>query len=150
MCPLDKGCVLWTRGVTSGQGMCPLHSSLCAQAPFFRLDSKICTKAFFREDWVLGAFDYCICIRASQVVLVVKNLPASAGDLRDTGGRHGIPLQCSCLENPMDRGAWQATVHVLAELDTTEVLSMHSMHACIRDRRKQGIRKGERTSCLLI
>ena len=53
--------------------------------------------------------------------LVVKNLPANAGDTRDTGsipgsgrcpgGRHGTPLQYSCLENPMDRGAWQATVH---------------------------------------
>ena len=50
-----------------------------------------------------------------------KNLPASAGDLRDVGlipgwGRfpgegNGNPLQYSCLENPMDRGAWQATVH---------------------------------------
>ena len=52
---------------------------------------------------------------------VVKNLPASAGDLRDAGsipgsGRspeeeNGYPLQYSCLENPMDRGAWRATVH---------------------------------------
>ena len=57
---------------------------------------------------------------ASQVTLVVKNSPANAGDIRDTnlipgsgrapGGRHGNPLQYSCLENPMDRGAWQATV----------------------------------------
>ena len=56
----------------------------------------------------------------SQVVLVVKNLPANAGDTGDTGsipglGRspgegHGNPLQYSYLENPMDRGAWQATV----------------------------------------
>ena len=53
--------------------------------------------------------------RASQMVLVVKNLPASAEDVRDTGsipgsGRspgegHGNPLQHPCLENPMDRGA---------------------------------------------
>ena len=57
---------------------------------------------------------------ASQVALVVKNLPANAGDLRDVGlisgsgrspgGGHGDPLWYSCLENPMDRGAWQATV----------------------------------------
>ena len=56
-------------------------------------------------------------LRASQLVLVVKNLPVSAGDIRDTGlipgsgrspgGGHGNPLQCSCLENPMDRGAWR-------------------------------------------
>ena len=60
-------------------------------------------------------------MEASQVVLVVKNLPANAGDVRDTGlipesgrspgGGHGNPLQYSCLENPMDRGAWQAIVH---------------------------------------
>ena len=50
---------------------------------------------------------------------MVKNRPANAGDIRDVGlipgsgrspgGRHGNPLQYSCLENPMDRGAWQAT-----------------------------------------
>ena len=60
-------------------------------------------------------------IRASQVALVAKNLPANAGDLRDAGsipgsGRspgegHCNPLQYSCLENPMDRGAWWATVY---------------------------------------
>ena len=50
--------------------------------------------------------------------LVVKNLPASEGDLgsipgpgRSPGGGFGNPLQYSCLENPMDRGAWRATVH---------------------------------------
>ena len=61
---------------------------------------------------------------AFQVVLVVKNLPANAGDLRDVdsisgsgrspGGGPGNPLWYSCLENPMDRGAWQATVHRVA------------------------------------
>ena len=63
---------------------------------------------------------------ANQVALVVKNLPASAGDLRDVGsipwlgrspgGRHDNPLQYSCLGNPMDRGAWQATVHGVAKV----------------------------------
>ena len=55
-------------------------------------------------------------IGASQVALVVKNPPANAGkckrcgfdpwDGKIPGGGHGNPLQCSCLENPMDRGAW--------------------------------------------
>ena len=55
------------------------------------------------------------------MMLVVKNLPADAGDVRDAdlipgsgrcpGEGHGNPLQYSSLENPMDRGAWQATVH---------------------------------------
>ena len=71
-------------------------------------------------------------ILASQVVLVVKNLPANAGDIRDVGlipaserspgEGNGNPLQCSCLENPMVRGAWQAIVHRVAELDTTEAV----------------------------
>ena len=58
---------------------------------------------------------------------MVKNLPANVGDVglipglgRFPGGGHGNPLQYSCLENPMDRGAWQATVHVVAESDRTE------------------------------
>ena len=56
-----------------------------------------------------------------QVALVVKNLPASAGDRRDAslilglgrspGGGNGNPPPYSCLENPMDRGAWRTTVH---------------------------------------
>ena len=55
---------------------------------------------------------------------MVKNLPGNAGDTRDMGlipglGRspgegNGYPLQDSCLENPMDRGAWRATVHGVA------------------------------------
>ena len=62
-----------------------------------------------------------VCGWASQVVLVVKNPPANAGDVRgmgsilglggSPGGGHGNSLQYSCLENPMDRGAWWATVH---------------------------------------
>ena len=65
---------------------------------------------------------------ASQVALAVKTPPASAGDLRDPssvprsgrfpGAGHGSPLQCSCLENAMDRGAWLATVHGAAESGT--------------------------------
>ena len=64
-------------------------------------------------------------LRASQVALVVKNPPANAGDVRDVssipgsgrspGGGHGNPLQYSCLENPMDRGAWWAIVHGVAK-----------------------------------
>ena len=62
---------------------------------------------------------------ASQVVLMVKNLPADAGDTRDVGcipglgrspgERKGDPLQYSCLENSLDRGAQQAIVHGVAE-----------------------------------
>ena len=59
------------------------------------------------------------------MALVVRNLPANAGDVRHVdlipglgqspGGGHGNPFQYSCLENPMDRGAWWATVHRVAK-----------------------------------
>ena len=55
---------------------------------------------------------------------MVKNPPANAGDVRDPwvgktpGGGNGNPLQDSSLENPMDRGAWQATVHGVAKNQT--------------------------------
>ena len=52
--------------------------------------------------------------RASQMMLVVKNPPANAGDINDVGG-YGNPFQCFCLENPMNRGAWWATVHRVAK-----------------------------------
>ena len=53
------------------------------------------------------------------------DLGSIPGSLRSSGGGHGNPLQCSCLENPMDRGAWWATVHGgPKELDMTERLSL--------------------------
>ena len=62
---------------------------------------------------------------SSQVALVVKNPPATAGDIRDSGsipvsgrspgGVHGNPLQYFCIENPIDREAWWATVHRVAK-----------------------------------
>ena len=67
----------------------------------------------------------CVSKRASQVALVVKNLPANIEDTRNPGsilgsGRspgdgNGNPLQHSCLENPMDRGGWWASVHGVAK-----------------------------------
>ena len=68
----------------------------------------------------------------------IKNPPANAGDAGDTGsiagwgrsagGGHGNPLQCSCLEIPMDRGALWATVHGIAESDMMEVTEQACMH----------------------
>ena len=65
---------------------------------------------------------------ASQAMLVVKKTLAYTGDVRDgssvlglgrsPGGGHGNPLQYSCLENPMERGAWWATVRRLAKSQT--------------------------------
>ena len=59
---------------------------------------------------------------------MVKNPPENAGDIRDLGsipglgrspgGGHGNPLQYACLENPMDRGAWESTVHSVTKSPT--------------------------------
>ena len=68
---------------------------------------------------------------------MVKNLPARAGNIRDMGlipgsgrfpgGRYGNPLQDSCLENPMDRGTWKATVHRVAQSQTQlKLISTHT------------------------
>ena len=73
---------------------------------------------------------------ASQMALVVKKLPANVGDERDMGsvlgrspgGGHGNPLQCSCLENPVDRQAWWATVSGVAKSQTR--LKWLNTHAC--------------------
>ena len=72
---------------------------------------------------------------------MVKNPPANAGDLTDTGlipgsgrspgGEHGNPLQYPCLENPMDRGAWWATVHGVTVSDMTEATQHVCMHICL-------------------
>ena len=78
-------------------------------------------------------------ILAYQVAVVVKNSSASIGDVRDTGlspgsgkttgGEHGLPLQYSCLKNPMDREAWRAIVHEVAKNQT--LLKRPRVHAHI-------------------
>ena len=87
------------------------------QAPSFFMEKKI----IYIKVWV-G------CSRGFPNGLTVKNLPANAGDTgdtssipgRSTGGGHDNPLQYSCQEKPMDRGACLATDHGHKELDTTE------------------------------
>ena len=81
-----------------------------------------------KSDHTYSFMDYLWQLWASQVVLLVKNLPANAGDPRDSGSipelgrspgeRNVNPFQCSCLENPKDREAWQVTVHRVAKTRT--------------------------------
>ena len=73
---------------------------------------------------------------ASQVVLVVKNPPVNPGDFRDArsilgwgrapGGGQGNPLQYSCLENAVNKGDWQGTVHSIAKSQTGLCLHTHT------------------------
>ena len=75
---------------------------------------------------LLFPITYLVFTECFQVVLMVKNLSANAGDVRDAGsiprwgrspgGGHGNSRQYSCLENPMDRGPWGATVQLKLEL----------------------------------
>ena len=79
---------------------------------------------------LLVQFSMIIDLKGNVVLLVVKNLPANAGYVGDAdsvpgsgrspGKGNNNPLQYSCLENPMDRGAWWAIVHGVAESDMTE------------------------------
>ena len=69
---------------------------------------------------------------------MVKNLPINTGDLRHAdlirgwgrspGAGRSNPLQCSFLENPMDRGAWWAIDHSVTESDMTEAISTHAQY----------------------
>ena len=93
--------------------------------------------------------------QASQVELGVKNPPANAGDIRDVslipgsgrspGGGNGTPLQFYCLENPMDRGAWQATAHGVAQsrarLSDFTLINFYSSHISISRPFKQTNKK---------
>ena len=89
---------------------------------------------FIKAHLIIGN-NYTHLYKASQVALGVKNLSVNAGDIRDTGsipglgrspgGGHGNPLQYSCLENPMDRGAWRATVHRMPESRDLAHIHMH-------------------------
>ena len=76
------------------------------------------------------------------MALVVNNPPATEEGVRDVDlipweelgrsprGSHGNPLQYSCLENPMDRGAWRATIHKVTQSQTPlKQLSMHAARA---------------------
>ena len=72
----------------------------------------------------------CQCRRHRDVGLI-------PGSGRSPGGGHGNPLQYSCLENPMDRGAWQATVHGVTRSQTR--LKQLSMHAHVETPWKYGV-----------
>ena len=96
------------------------------------------------------------------MVPAVKSLPANAGDIRDTGstpglgrapgGKHGNPLQYSCLENSMDGEAWWATVHRVAKSWTQP--KQLGVQACITRRIRTYVKKAmervKMNNCLIL
>ena len=87
----------------------------------YRKVSETCILHFSRNVWS-AFFEVDKTIWASLVAQLVKNPPAMLGSIpgsgRFSGEGHGNPLQYSCLENPMDRGAWRATVHGVTKSQT--------------------------------
>ena len=92
---------------------------------------------------------------------VVKNPPTNAGDVRDmgstpglgrsSGGGHGNLLQYSCLENPMDRGAWRATVHrVMKSWTWLKQLSMHTYLQLYSGRSEVGLYMFYKIQCIFL
>ena len=112
----QKSCSVWQGLILDSQGPWDIRAKkyFCKEA--FCWEYK---RIFRSSNKALGV---------SQVALVVKNQPASAGDIGDMGlipglgrppgGGHGNPLQYSCLENPMDRGAWWVPVHGVTKNQT--------------------------------
>ena len=79
---------------------------------------NLLTSAYFPEGFPDGS-------GGKESTYNVGDLGLMPGLGRSPGGEHGNPLQYSCLENPMDRGAWRATAHGNAESDMTERLLLH-------------------------
>ena len=112
-------------------------------------------------DWKAFSCPYALSWGVSQVVLVVKNLPDNAGGVRDEGltpglgrspgGGRGNPLQYSCLENSMDRGAWWVTVHGVARVRHNWSNLVHRTCPCsVSSRASLSLTKEEQVSGLLL
>ena len=104
------------------------HTGICETCLFMHIEAYMPTHVILQVNVVK-----CLCLQGfpgDTSGLKNKKPPASAGGIRNLGlipgsgrspgRRHGNPLQYSCLETPLDRGAWCATVHRVTGLDTTE------------------------------
>ena len=120
---------------TAPTNICPMFTaSSIAQQKFMETTQCPSTDEWINEIWPAHTTEYYSAMKRNEILIyvtiwagasmmaqLVKNPPANAGDARDLGSipgsgrspgeRNGYPLQYSCRENPMDRGAWQTTVH---------------------------------------
>ena len=138
----------WRKGSEVSLDLLPLHNILHQDGAFVTIDEPTLTHRNHPDSIVYLMIHSWYCtpygfgqiyndIWASQVVLVEKNPPANAGDVRDEGlsprsgrspgGGHGNPLQYFCLENPMNRGAWWTTVPGVTKSQTQLSIDVHSL-----------------------
>ena len=120
--------VLWIQLLIGCSGKSPIQRSEQQFMPALRCNTPV----------IMGnnIFLLNICIEGFPGGAVVENPPANVGDARDAGsipgsgrspgGGNGNALQCSCLGNSRDRGAWWATIHGVTESDRTEHVHTHT------------------------
>ena len=106
------------------------------KASFANVCHRVCQRSYVFIQQIF--IERLICDMDFPGCSVVKNLPAKVGDMGDTGSipgseispgeGHGSPLQFSCLENPMDREAWWATIHGVTRVGH----NLATEHACMR------------------
>ena len=114
-----------------------LHLSCLISLPILLIPPLRCPPLLYFSTLLLyTSLLFSLVYTAFLVAQMVKNLPAMQETHvpsleRSPGEGSGSPLQCSCLENPMDRGAWPSTVHRVAK-NQTQLSNYHSLTTILR------------------
>ena len=118
----EVGCHFLLQGIFLNQGWNPLASPALAGGFFTTAPPRKPTGPGWKHvNWLDG---FPGGSEGRESAYNAGDLGSIPGSGRSPGGGNGNPLQYFCLENPMDRGAWRATVHRVAKLDTTERLTL--------------------------
>ena len=140
--PKASVCVQWSWGLHRDPWNCDWSSSwgnslwvFCSDSPLLRYITHACPipQSFLRavcqfSVWKTLLFPRWLSVKESAYQYRKHRRPGLIpGSGKSSAGGHGNPLQCSCLENPMDKGAWRAAVHRVTE--NQAALSTHTRHA---------------------